>query len=113
MSIYTDMIEYIKVHGIAIADPTPDANGQCCMLGVKSVILEDDDPYNAESIPELTFLSKEKLIAIDYRWLEKPQPDDDDWVYNYNDLVIKGDTDKAIAILKEANELRNHNVNLH
>lgn len=108
MSIYTEMIEYIKVHGIAIANPEPDDTGQCCMLGVKSVILEDNDPYNAENIPELTFLSKEKLIAIDYRWLEKSH-DDDDWIYSYNDLVIKGDTDKAIALLGEAEEIRKAN----
>jgi hypothetical protein len=113
MSIYTDMIEIIKKYGIATDEAYNSDTDNCCMLGVKALAqgtpLEDVknqiNIWNTDGIKELAQLSKEKYFEEKGHRAIFNNPDYSD-VYSYNDSIIRGDVDKAIAILEEAEEMR-------
>ncbi|AOZ63776.1 hypothetical protein SEA_WEASELS2_198 [Rhodococcus phage Weasels2] len=116
MSIYTDMIGYIEVHGIGKGHITPQKDDPCCILGVKKQVTSNAEwyrsAYNVDDAMELAELCKkymptkalDSLKDIYGADLSRLSPDQ--WVYNYNDMVINTDKDHAIRLLEEAEKLR-------
>ena len=114
MSIYTEMIEYIDEHGIINLRTQPyEENRACCMLGVLSLVTDSEDPYEVDEseVPELIGLSREGLFeefGPDSIWTEHPK-DGYQMIYGYNDAIINGDKEKAIAVLEKAEAIRKAN----
>jgi hypothetical protein len=109
VSIYEAMIEHINKYGITKINVWPNENNQCCMLGVLSIVTGSEDPYEIKAnVDELVDLSSKGLLEEfgPDSILTGPHRADATYIHSYNDAIIKGDKEKAIAILEEAEEMR-------
>lgn len=119
MSIYTDMIEYIEVHGIGVKELTATPGNPCCLFGVKNEVTPIEmwkGVYNTDDTPELVDLVKKytpEQTVVEFELRNESSISDHRWVYIYNDFIIKGDPSHAIRLLEEAEKLRIKNeINL-
>ena len=110
MSIYTDMIEIIRERGLAIGTPI-DEEGKCCLLGAKALAQGTSEADINDTLNVFNGDGIEELVAIcsDRRNCRKAFNDNRQsytYVWAYSDEFIQGNTDAAIALLEEAELLR-------
>ncbi|AOZ63722.1 hypothetical protein SEA_WEASELS2_137 [Rhodococcus phage Weasels2] len=110
MSIYTDMIEILRERGLAIGTPI-DEEGKCCLLGAKALAQGTSEVEINDTINVFNGDGIEELVAIcsDRRNHNKAfnhNKQSYTYVWAYSDEFIQGNTDAAIALLEEAESLR-------
>ena len=121
--VYSKMQDVLKTHGLTTQSSVND-NGNYCLLGARYKAMYDEEP-NINSLQRNGFsiyshYGTEELADICHeRLLESPEIVDDgtEDVYDrvtaseasiwwYNDFVIRGNLDEALALLEEAKTRR-------